>query len=181
MPGPPHGGGNRPIQHISGTTALRVVNSRWRRAALRCLAPSPRIDTARVARPCTAGDFAAVQKQHECWNAANAVASRQRLLLLGVDFQEPVIGFELGGPLARKRAPWRGTDRTGRPEIYDHGMSLRVFVALDGYGIGRDRLPREQLVLAGSTLGLPRRPVFGDPVDGAAMKGRQREGLIRSS
>ena len=43
-------------------------------------------------------------------------------------------------------------------------------VALEGCGIGRQRLSREQLLVAGSTLGLPRRPVWGNSVDGAARR-----------
>ena len=128
----------------------------------------PRYNAARVARPSAPGDFLATQKQHESRNAANPVARRQRLLLLGVDLQEPVIGFELGGRSLVSGRHGKARAAPGSPEIYDHRNVVARDVALEGYGIGRDRFPREQLLVAGATLGLPRRPVRGNSVDAAA-------------
>jgi hypothetical protein len=41
-------------------------------------------------------------------------------------------------------------------------------VALESLGVGHDRLPREQLLVAGAALSLPSRSVWGNPIDGAA-------------
>src|SRR5690242_5389551 len=53
----------------------------------------PGHDAACVACSSASGDLAAFQKQHECRNAANAIACRQRLLFLGVDLEKPVVRF----------------------------------------------------------------------------------------
>src|SRR5205807_4052515 len=106
--------------------------------------------------------LAAVHKHHHRGNAANAIALLYRLLLLGVDLQEPEVGFELGrGSLVSRR---HGEARTapGSPEIYDHRNVIAGEVALESRGISQRRLPREQLLVAGSTLGLLRRPVRRD-------------------
>ena len=62
------------------------------------------------------------------------------LLLLGVDLQEPIIGFELGGGSLVSRRHGKAWTTPRRPEIDDHRNVIARDMALEGCGIGGDRL-----------------------------------------
>jgi hypothetical protein len=56
------------------------------------------------------------------------------------------------------------------PEIYDRRNIIARDVTLEGCCIGGDRLPREQLLVASSTLGMQCRPLGRDPVNSGAWR-----------
>jgi hypothetical protein len=67
-----------------------------------------------------------VHEQNEGRYAADAVARRQRRLFLGVDLEEPVVRFELGGGALVSRRLARQGPHQGAQKSTITGMSLRV-------------------------------------------------------
>src|SRR6202040_2720637 len=106
---------NRSIQHIFGPPALRVVNSHWRSAVCRpsVLSPRTRYRACRLprrgGRPRGHSETTSVSECCECHSVPPPTAPL-RCCPSGADNR-----VRPRRRLARKPAPWQGTDRTKEP------------------------------------------------------------------